>query len=118
MILPTTNRAGPPGGTGSASISGPHMAAQCRLPSSPSTKAIPKSILFSGDGDFLFEEIILFAGVPFDAHTPEPGGKLGNIQRLRAVGFQRQRKVTVQLWRGRAVKLHRPGKFERTGVRQ
>ena len=38
----------PPGGTGSASISGPHMAAQCRLPSRPSAKAIPKSILFSG----------------------------------------------------------------------
>ena len=38
------NRPDPPADTGSASISGPHMAAQCRLPKNPSAMAIPNSI--------------------------------------------------------------------------
>src|ERR1035437_626023 len=97
MMRPAINRPAPPDAIGNASISGPHMAAQCRLPSRPSAKAIPKSILFSGDDDFLLDKITLPAGVPFGAHQPEAGGELGNIQHLRAVGARLQLKFPVQL---------------------
>src|ERR1017187_1988475 len=110
-MRPATNRPAPPGPTGSASISGPHMAAQCKLPSNPSAKAIPKSILFSSDGDFLFEEKFSPAGIPFGAHQPQARGKLGNIQRLRAVGFWFQLKFPVQPRFRRTVEFNRAGKL-------
>src|ERR1039458_7959545 len=55
------------------------------------------------DFDFLFEKVVLAGGVPLGAHQPQAGGKLGNIQRLRAVGFWFQLKFPVQFRRRRSI---------------
>src|SRR4051812_23167436 len=79
-----------------ASTSGPHITAQCRLPTRPSRNAVQISSMSPADHDRLIEVKFLAVRQPLHAHFPQAGLKLRGVDKLCAVA-RREFQFAIEL---------------------
>src|SRR5678815_123238 len=95
----------------SARTSGPHMPAQCRLPTRPSRKALQGSMSlrfgrggWEGD-DHLFEEVIMPRGAPLHANLPKAAEHCTGVDTLEPRRIDGQGKMKIERGIGGAVEM-------------
>src|SRR3954471_3230308 len=99
--------------TGSARVKGPHMPAQCKLPTSPRINAVQSSIESKTDHlrrgrdatnhDFLLEEIFLSGDGPDDAEFPQTILQCCGINCLNTRCVRIEFDLLIQSGGGRAI---------------
>ena len=102
--------------TGIASARGPHIAAQCRLPTKPMMNAARSIFLAWRENDRLLEVVIVVQGPPTDVNLPKADLQFGDVDLLQTAWVDRKREFLIQTRIGRTIQVNCA--FERRTVRR